>query len=288
MLFLLKKYIGSLLMPLPLIIIVSFTALLLLWFTRWQKTGKALLSLSWLALLLLSLQPIADKLLLPVEGKYVQRYEPETPFIPAPITPLTTASIINTVASKPITSGSKIPVKYIVVLGGGFTYNPHWAPSANLMNNSLPRVAEGIRLYHLIPGAKIIFTGGKGVNAISSAEIAAMVAQSMGIPVEDTLALKNPVDTEEEAAEVAKVIGTQPFILVTSANHMERAISFFEQHGLHPIAGPANQLAITTPLYSWEKYIPSSYYLSHTERAWYETLGRVWQAIKPINNPNSV
>ncbi|WP_338803158.1 envelope biogenesis factor ElyC [Xenorhabdus griffiniae] len=257
MLFLLKKYIGSLLMPLPLIIIVSFAALLLLWVTRWQKTGKAILSLSWLALLLFSLQPVADKLLLPVEGKYVQRYEPDT-------TPIT-------------------PIKYIVVLGGAFTYNPQWAPSANLISNSLPRVTEGIRLYRLNPGAKMIFTGGKGVNAISSAEVAAMVAQSLGIPVEDTIALKKPLDTEEEAAEVEKIVGQQPFILVTSANHMERSLKFFAQRGLHPIAGPANQLAVTTPLYSWEKYLPSSYYLSHTERAWYETLGRIWQAIKPVS-----
>ncbi|PHM74599.1 envelope biogenesis factor ElyC [Xenorhabdus kozodoii] len=257
MLFLLKKYIGSLLMPLPLIIIVSFTALLLLWFSRWQKTGKTILSLCWLALLLLSLQPIADKFLLPVEGKYVQRYEPDTTSVTA--------------------------VKYIVVLGGGFTYNPQWAPSANLISNSLPRVTEGIRLYHLNPSAKMIFTGGKGVNAISSAEVAAMVAQSLGIPVEDTIALKKPLDTEEEAIEVEKIVGKQPFILVTSANHMERSLKFFAQRGLHPIAGPANQLAVTTPLYSWEKYIPSPYYLSHTERAWYETLGRIWQAIKPAS-----
>ncbi|MDX8000350.1 envelope biogenesis factor ElyC [Xenorhabdus sp. Reich] len=268
MLFLLKKYIGSLLMPLPLIILVSLIALLLLWFTRWQKTGKAILSLSWLALLLLSLQPIADKLLLPVEGKYIQRYEPDT-----------------TSGSTLIPDSTYIaPVKYIVVLGGGFTYNSQWAPSANLTSNSLPRVTEGIRLYHLNPGAKMIFTGGKGVNSISSAEVAAMVAQSMGIPVEDTIALKKPLDTEEEAAEVEKVVRQQSFILVTSANHMERSLKFFEQRGLHPIAGPANQLAVTTPLYPWEKYIPSSYYLSHTERAWYETLGSIWQTIKPANS----
>ncbi|CDL82642.1 envelope biogenesis factor ElyC [Xenorhabdus szentirmaii] len=258
MLFLLKKYVGSLLMPLPLIILISLAALLLLWFTRWQKTSKTILSLSWFALLLLSLQPIADKLLLPVEGKYAQRYEPE--------------------------ATQKNSIKYIVVLGGGFTYNPEWAPSANLINNSLSRVTEGIRLYHLNSGAKMIFTGGKGVNSVSSAEIAAIVAQSMGVPVEDTIALNKPLDTEEEAVEVEKRVGQQPFILVTSANHMKRALKFFEQRGMHPIAAPANQLATTTPLYPWEKYIPSSYYLSHTERAWYETLGRVWQSIKPENN----
>ncbi|PHM69102.1 envelope biogenesis factor ElyC [Xenorhabdus sp. KJ12.1] len=255
MLFLLKKYVGALLMPLPLIILIAFVALFLLWFTRWQKTGKTILSLSWLTLLLLSLQPVADNLLLPVEGKYTQRYEPDAIHAPA--------------------------VKYIVVLGGGFTYNPKWAPSANLISNSLPRVTEGIRLYRLNPGAKMIFTGGKGVNSISSAEIAAMVAQSLGVPVADTIALKNPLDTEEEAAEVEKVIGQQPFILVTSANHMARSLKFFEQRSMHPIPGPANQLAVTTPLYNWEKYIPSPHYFSHTERAWYETLGSIWQAIKP-------
>lgn len=242
-------------MPLPLIILIALIALLLLWFTRWQKTGKTVLSLSWLALLLLSIQPVADKLLLPVEGRYAQRYEPDTVHTP--------------------------PVKYIVVLGGGFTYNPEWAPSANLISNSLPRVAEGIRLYRLNPGAKMIFTGGKGVNSISSAEIAAMVAQSLGVPVTDTLALKKPLDTEEEAAEVENIVGQQSFILVTSANHMSRAVKFFEQRGMHPIPGPANQLAVTTPLYSWEKYVPSPYYLSHTERAWYESLGRIWQSTKP-------
>jgi hypothetical protein len=29
-------------------------------------------------------------------------------------------------------------VAYIVVLGGGYTWDPDWAPSSNLINNSLP------------------------------------------------------------------------------------------------------------------------------------------------------
>ena len=29
------------------------------------------------------------------------------------------------------------PVNYVVVLGGGYTWNPEWAPSSNLINNSL-------------------------------------------------------------------------------------------------------------------------------------------------------
>ncbi|EPP4076593.1 envelope biogenesis factor ElyC, partial [Proteus mirabilis] len=45
MLFLLKKYLGSLIMPLPLLLIIAFFALILLWFTRWQKTGKSVLTI---------------------------------------------------------------------------------------------------------------------------------------------------------------------------------------------------------------------------------------------------
>jgi uncharacterized SAM-binding protein YcdF (DUF218 family) len=50
-------------------------------------------------------------------------------------------------------------VSYVVVLGGGYTWNPEWAPSSNLINNSLPRLTEGIRLWQENPGSKMIFTG---------------------------------------------------------------------------------------------------------------------------------
>lgn len=57
LLFNLKKLIGALLMPLP--------TLLLLWCTRWQKSGKTILTPSWLLLLLFSLHPLADRIRIP-------------------------------------------------------------------------------------------------------------------------------------------------------------------------------------------------------------------------------
>lgn len=261
MLFALKKYLGGFLMPLPFMLLLILAGLLLLWFSRWQKTGKTLITVSWLGLVLLSLQPVADALLLTTEKPYEKRYELITP-----------AEV------------QQQELRYIVVLGGGFTYNPEWSPSANLISNSLPRVTEGVRLALRYPQATLIFTGGPGANSISSAEAAAQVAQSLGIPAERTLPLVLPKDTEEEAAEVKKMVGDAPFLLVTSANHMTRAKAFFDARGLHPIPAPANQLAVTTPLHSWEKTIPSAYYLSHSERVWYEGLGRLWQSVKSSDN----
>lgn len=256
MLFIAKKFIGSLLQPLPMLLLLMGLGLLCIGFTRWQRGGKTLLLIGWLTLALISIQPVSDRLLLPLETHY-PTWQPGQP--------------------------GQTKVDYIVVLGGGYTYNPDWAPSSNLINNSLPRVTEGIRLYQANPGAKMIFTGAAAQgNPVTSAKTAALVAESLGVPAQDILTLDTPRDTEEEAISTAKVVGDQPFLLVTSASHLPRALRFFQAQGLTPIPAPANQMAITTALNPWEKILPSAYALSHSERAWYETLGQIWQRLKGI------
>lgn len=250
MLFMLKKFIGGLLLPLPVLLMLIGVAILLLWFTRWQKTGKTLLTSGWLVLFLISLQPVADGLLKPIEDKY------------------------------PTWRGGE-QVNYIVVLGGGYTWNPDWAPSSNLISNSLPRVTEGIRLWQANPGAKMIFTGAPAMtNPVSTAEAGARVAESLGVPRDAIITLDTPKDTEEEAAAVARQIGKQPFLLVTSASHLPRAMIFFRHAGLNPLPAPANQTAIDSPLNPWEKITPSPLWLMHSDRVAYETLGRAWQWLK--------
>lgn len=179
MLFVLKKAIGGVLLPLPFLLLVMAVALVLLWFTRWQRAGKVCFLLSWFVLALLSIQPVADWLLRPLESEYPTYHRQ-----------------------------AEHPIKYVVVLGGGYTYNPEWAASSNLINNSLPRVAEGIRIYRDNPGSKMIFTGGKAItNPVSAAEVAAKVAVSLGVPQEDIITLDTPRDTREEAQQVKLRIG---------------------------------------------------------------------------------
>ena len=250
MLFMLKKYIGGMMLPLPLLLLLVGLGIVLVWFTRFQKLGKTAITAGWLALLLLSLQPVADGLLKPIEDKY------------------------------PTWRGEE-PVQYVVVLGGGYTWNPDWAPSSNLINNSLPRLTEGIRLWYENPGAKLIFTGAAAkTNPVSTAEAGARVAESLGIPRSEIIVLDKPKDTEEEAAAVKEMIGDAPFLLVTSASHLPRAMIFFRRAGLTPLPAPANQLAIASPLNPWERAIPSPVWLMHSDRVGYETLGRIWQWLK--------
>ena len=250
MLFTLKKVLGGMMLPLPLLLLLIALGIALLWFSRFQRTGKLCVSLGWLMLLLLSLQPVADSLLKPIEDKY------------------------------PTWRGEK-RVQYVVVLGGGYTWNPDWAPSSNLINNSLPRLTEGIRLWYENPGSKLIFTGAAAkTNPVSTAEAGARVAESLGIPRSEILVLDKPKDTEEEAAAVKMAIGDAPFLLVTSASHLPRATIFFRRAALTPLPAPANQLAIESPLNPWERAIPSPVWLMHSDRVGYETLGRIWQWLK--------
>ncbi|MDD9651430.1 envelope biogenesis factor ElyC [Klebsiella pasteurii] len=250
MLFTLKKVLGGMLLPLPLLLLLIALGIALLWFSRFQRTGKLCVSLGWLLLLLLSLQPVADSLLKPIEDKYP-------------------------------TWRDEKRVQYIVVLGGGYTWNPNWAPSSNLINNSLPRLTEGIRLWYENPGSKLIFTGAAAkTNPVSTAEAGARVAESLGIPRSEIIVLDKPKDTEEEAAVVKEAIGDAPFLLVTSASHLPRAMIFFRRAGLTPLPAPANQLAIESPLNPWERAIPSPVWLMHSDRVGYETLGRIWQWLK--------
>ena len=250
MLFTLKKVLGGMMLPLPLLLLLIAFGIALLWFSRFQRTGKLCVSLGWLLLLLLSLQPVADSLLKPIEDKY------------------------------PTWRGEK-RVQYVVVLGGGYSWNPDWAPSSNLINNSLPRLTEGIRLWYENPGSKLIFTGAAAkTNPVSTAEAGARVAESLGIPRSEILVLDKPKDTEEEAAAVKMAIGDAPLLLVTSASHLPRAMIFFRRAGLTPLSAPANQLAIESPLNPWERAIPSPVWLMHSDRVGYETLGRIWQWLK--------
>ena len=60
--FVIKKWLGQLLMPLPFSLSLLLVALLLLWFTRFQKTGKLLATLSLLIVALMGMRPVSYEL----------------------------------------------------------------------------------------------------------------------------------------------------------------------------------------------------------------------------------
>jgi uncharacterized SAM-binding protein YcdF (DUF218 family) len=104
------------------------------------------------------------------------------------------------------------------------------------------------------------------------------LALALGVKKEKTILSPEPRDTEEEAIAAKKLLGDRPFILVTSASHMARAMKFFHKEGLDPIAAPTNHLAsIQYPDYI--KFF-SSEALEKSRIVFHELLGLVWQKIK--------
>jgi len=135
---------------------------------------------------------------------------------------------------------------------------------------------EALRLYHKIENAKLITSGYEGKYNIPEAIRTSHILQELGIPKEDIIIHSKPKDTKEEAIEIKKLLGKQPFILVTSAYHMTRAMALFQKEGLNPIAAPTDSKVHNTKYTS----IPKGHNIQKTEIALHEYIGIIWATIK--------
>ncbi|ART79168.1 envelope biogenesis factor ElyC [Oceanisphaera avium] len=253
MVFLAKKWLGTGLLPLPLLLIVALLGAVFFFFKA-KRTGLTLMTLAAMSVCLLSTRPVANALIRPLESTY-------PPYL---VTPDSQA------------------IQDIIVLGAAQVANTNLPLLSQLGNAGLARISEGIYLALAFPEARLIVSGYAGGEGRSSAELYSAVAQQFGIAPERIMALPKPKDTAEEAVAIAPLINNRRALLVTSASHMPRSMSLFNAQGAHPIAAPVGHLAkesnATLPLYT---YLPSSHYLARSETAWHEYLGLLWQQLKP-------
>jgi uncharacterized SAM-binding protein YcdF (DUF218 family) len=87
----------------------------------------------------------------------------------------------------------------------------------------------------------------------------------MGIDAANVVVVDKPLDTAQEAREVARLFGNSQFVLVTSAYHMPRAVRLMIRAGAHPIPAPTGQRT-GGPLASWSSFVPSGDSVAATER----------------------
>jgi uncharacterized SAM-binding protein YcdF (DUF218 family) len=154
-------------------------------------------------------------------------------------------------------------IKYIVLLGG----------------DSKNRAWEALRLYHKIQDAKIITSGYSATLKESEAIKTARLLQSVGVPREDILIHSSPKDTKEEAVKIKEVLGSNPFILVTSSYHMPRAMKIFQNIGLKVTPSASDyQIKDSDKTYT----SPDGYSLNKSTRAWHEYIGLLWFEVKNI------
>ena len=247
--FFMKKIVSRFLFPLPLSLEFVFVGLLLLWFTRRQRAGKALVTCGAMLLVGLSNSFTSNALLRPLEHRY-------RPLV-----------VVHSGAGAPA-------VDFIAVLGGWADDDPDVPVTSHISAALMVRLIEGLRLHREIPGSRLILSGDN-----DSAEGMAEMAEALGVSVADILRLTEPRDTEEESQQIAPIVGSQRFILVTSASHMPRAMALFRKRGLQPIAAPTDYLA---PRHRSEPgdLFPDGYNLFKSQVAYYEYLGLAWESLR--------
>jgi len=241
--FIIKKLIAAFLTPMALCWEISFCGLMLLWFTRKKKAARIFLTIGLGLLYLLSFRPISNAFLTPLENRY------------------------------PYYRGYDA-VSYILVLGGGSVDDPRLPIASQLSDPSLNRLVEGISIYRRIRGARLIFSG------IKVGRLMSVAAQSLGVKESDIIVEKDARDTKDEARNIQRIVGDMPFILVTSASHLPRAMALFQKRGMRPIAAPGRYLVRGKNSLNVEYFLPNPGDLYKTQQAWHEYLGLLWARLR--------
>lgn len=243
--FFFKKLVSAFLLPVPIGLFLLLIAFYFLITNSYKKAKFFLfLGLSWFVVL--SFQPISNAIINPLENSHKALL--------------------------------KIPeVEYVLVLGSGHNTNKNLSITSQLRDVAVVRLNEGIRIYNKLDNAKLIVSGYKGFDENYHSFMSKKLVTVLGIKKEDIIKMDKPVDTRQEAIEAKKIVGTKPFILVTSASHMKRAILLFKKEGLTPIAAPTYHLGFESKNYS---SILASENLYKVKVAFHEYLGLIWSYLK--------
>ncbi len=256
--FLLRKFIAVLLFPASICAGLLIAGLALVLFTRRQKLGKVLLSAGVLLFALSTQGAVGDALLGPLESQY-----------PALHDPLGGAE-----------REARMRPKWIVALGGGYKYDPRVPVTSRHSGASLHRLIEAIRLQRMVPGAKLILSGGKPFGGTAEGRGMEVLALALGVDPSALLVEERSRNTRDQAVFIGRIVGKDSFILVTSASHMPRAMGMFRKEGMNPIPAPTDHRVAESNSPRIFRYVPSAGALKNTRRAVYEFLGLAWARMR--------
>jgi uncharacterized SAM-binding protein YcdF (DUF218 family) len=250
--FMFKKIVGPLFYPVPLCLEILLLGLFLLWFTRRQRAGKAVVTVGVGLLAFFSFSWGSNLLLKPLEHRYPPLMQPP--------------------ASQ--------PVKWIVALGGGINPDPQLPITSRITEASLYRILEGVRLYRQVPGSKLLLSGGAVFNPPGEAEGMAEIARILGVDPRDLVLETASRDTEDQARLIKGLVGRDKFILVTSASHLPRSMALFQKQGLHPIPAPAGHFVHQESGAAPHLFFPGAKNVQGAEAAVHEYLGLAWARLR--------
>lgn len=244
--FVLKKALATAVMPLSVCLLLMALGLLYILLRR-PREALAPFTIGALLLYAFSLNTVASYMIRPLERAF-------------PVLDLASPDL------------AKVEVKWVVVLGCGHWTDRTLTPAAMLDESSLFRLVEGVRVAHRFPRSVLILSGGKYRDEQPSAQVMAAASAGLGFDPARILLESQSLDTQDEAVLIKTMVGSDPFVLVTSAAHMLRAVKIFENQGLRPIPAPAHFRAKGEPEY----LLPHPGNILTCTQAVHEYLGLAW------------
>lgn len=214
--YLLTKILSLLLAPGTLLLLWLLAGCGLLWGRRRLRGGRVLLSALALVLLTLTLLPVDEMLLAPLENRF-----PANPPLPE-------------------------RVDGVIVLGGAIDPAISAARHQLSMNEAAERVVEGARLARQYPQARLLFTGGSAdpfQPALREAPFAVQAFADLGVAPERVMVEDISRNTYENAVFSQRLVQPQKgqvWVLVTSARHMPRSVGVFRQVGWPVVPWPVD------------------------------------------------
>src|SRR5512133_448802 len=178
------------------------------------------------------------------------------------------------------------PAQAVVVLSGMMLHVPGKQAVVPEWGDAADRFFGGVELYAAGKAPRLVFTGGllpwQG-DQEPEGQVLRRMALRLGVPA-DAMVVSGPAqNTEQESAAVRRLLepAVQRIVLVTSAFHMSRAKSLFEQAGFVVTPYPVDfrvEVRGITPM----DYLPDARAFWRTDLAVRELLGRGYYALRVI------
>jgi uncharacterized SAM-binding protein YcdF (DUF218 family) len=213
-----SKIVAVLLQPSTLAVLAVAIGLFLGWWGRHPRAAARFSRGGLMLLLVGGILPLGNVLVLPLEQRF--------------------ADVRLPAAGEPVAG--------ILLLGG---FEDGWVSAGRgqlTVNESAERLTEGVRLAHLWPSAKVIFTGGVGAlwhSHENGTEPVRRYLADLGIAPERLVLEGRSRNTHENGLYTAELVRPKPgerWILVTSAYHMPRSVGVFRKLGFEVIAYPVD------------------------------------------------
>lgn len=255
MFFIIKKVLAFSLLPPGLFVVLLLAVGIYLLLRSNKAVGILLLSLS-IFIYLLSIEPVKDKLLLPLEDMYPT-----------------------------FTNNDNISKSLIVVLGGGvYDRSPENGFKASVMPEPLKRLMYAYLLFKH-RNADILVSGGrvfKSSDILSESEAMRDMLLELGVDRNRIILDTKSLDTYENIFNAKNIVQNSVYdkvILVTSAYHMPRVMFLSEKVGLDAIPAPTDFKTDRTE-YSFDSFFPKMGYLYDSYKALHEYLGLLFYKMK--------